>query len=78
MSANVWEHLCRQFVSGNEIDGIAYDMAVQMVGENIPGREQRRDMIELDVVAESFDKKHILIGECKWTGGKMPKGGSTT
>lgn len=24
-------------------------------------------MIELDVVAESLDKKHILIGECKWT-----------
>ena len=24
-------------------------------------------MIEIDVVAESFDKKKILIGECKWT-----------
>ena len=24
-------------------------------------------MIELDVVAESLDKKHIFIGECKWT-----------
>lgn len=24
-------------------------------------------MVELDVVAESIDKKHILIGECKWT-----------
>ena len=24
-------------------------------------------MMEFDVVAESFDKKHILIGECKWT-----------
>ena len=24
-------------------------------------------MVELDVVAESLDKKHILIGECKWT-----------
>ena len=23
--------------------------------------------VELDVVAESLDKKHILIGECKWT-----------
>ena len=22
---------------------------------------------ELDVVAESIDKKHILVGECKWT-----------
>ena len=24
-------------------------------------------MVELDVVAESIDKKHILLGECKWT-----------
>ena len=24
-------------------------------------------MVELDVVAESIDKKHILVGECKWT-----------
>jgi len=23
-----------------------------------------------DVVAESLDKKHILIGECKWTTGE--------
>lgn len=27
-------------------------------------------MIELGVVAESIDKKHILIGECKWTDGE--------
>ena len=26
--------------------------------------------IELDVVAESIDKKRILIGECKWTQGE--------
>ena len=24
-------------------------------------------MAELDVVAESLDRKHLLIGECKWT-----------
>ena len=24
----------------------------------------------MDVVAESLDKKHILIGECKWTSGE--------
>ena len=23
--------------------------------------------MELDVIAESIDKKHLLIGECKWT-----------
>ena len=26
--------------------------------------------VEIDVVAESLDKKHILIGECKWTAGE--------
>ena len=29
-----------------------------------------RSFIELDVVAESLDKKKILIGECKWTSGE--------
>jgi len=26
--------------------------------------------VELDVVAESLDKRHILNGECKWTSGE--------
>ena len=65
-----WEHLCRQFVSGNEIDGIAYDMASRWWGKIFPEENKEGIMIELDVVAESFDKKHILIGECKWTGGE--------
>ena len=26
--------------------------------------------VELDVVAESLDRQHILIGECKWTSGE--------
>lgn len=65
-----WEHLCRQFVSGNEIDGIAYDMTSRWWGKIFPEENKEGIMIELDVVTESFDKKHILIGECKWTGGE--------
>lgn len=38
-----------------------------MVGKIFPEGNKEGTMIELDVVAESFDKKHILIGECKWT-----------
>jgi len=57
-----WEKLCRETVSGNEIDGITYGMARRWWG-NISKDER----IELDVVAESLDKKFLLVGECKWT-----------
>lgn len=60
-----WEKLCRETVSGNEIDGITYGMARRWWG-NV-SREER---IELDVVAESLDKKYLLVGECKWTTGE--------
>lgn len=63
-----WEILCRNYVSGNIIDGIAYNIASRWWGKIFPpesGKEGK--MVELDVVAESLDKKHILIGECKWT-----------
>ena len=65
-----WEHLCRQYVSGNEIDGIIYNMASRWWGKIFPNDNKEGTMIELDIVAESFDKKHILIGECKWTNGE--------
>jgi len=57
-----WERLCRETVSGNEIDGITYGMARRWWG-NVSKDER----IELDVVAESTDKKYLLAGECKWT-----------
>lgn len=62
-----WEHLCRQYVSGNAIDGIAYGMASRWWGKIFPEGNSKGEMVELDVVAESFDKRHLLIGECKWT-----------
>ena len=57
-----WEKLCRETVSGNEIDGITYGMARRWWG-NVSKDER----FELDVVAESLDKKYLLVGECKWT-----------
>jgi AAA+ ATPase superfamily predicted ATPase len=60
-----WEKLCRETVSGNEIDGITYGIARRWWGS-----VSKDERIELDVVAESLDKKYLLVGECKWTGGE--------
>ena len=60
-----WKKICRDAVTGNVIDGIMYGEARRWWGSIlIDGKPQD---VELDVVAESIDKKTILIGECKWT-----------
>lgn len=60
-----WEKICRDAVTGNLVDGIMYGEARRWWGSVIiDGKPQD---VELDVVAESMDKKTILIGECKWT-----------
>lgn len=60
--ANLWEDLCRNAISGNEVDGVLYGMAHRWWGS-----VSKTEQIELDVVAESIDKKYLLVGECKWT-----------
>ena len=63
-----WEQLCRKFVSGRVIDDIIYNKASRWWGKIFKDTDDNQgQMVELDVVAESLDKKHILIGECKWT-----------
>lgn len=62
-----WENLCRRFVAGNVIDGVLYDKASRWWGKVFTEDCAEGEMMELDVVAESFDRKHVLIGECKWT-----------
>lgn len=60
-----WERICRDAVTGNMIDGVLYGEARRWWGSIlVDGKPQD---VELDVVAESIDKKVILIGECKWT-----------
>lgn len=60
-----WEKICRDAVTGNMIDGVIYGEARRWWGSIlIDGKPQD---VELDVVAESIDKKNVLIGECKWT-----------
>lgn len=60
--AEYWEKICRETVSGNEIDGVYYGMAHRWWGT-----VSKKEQIEIDVVAESIDKKKLLVGECKWT-----------
>ena len=60
--ANRWEILCRNAVSGNVVDGTLWNVAGRWWGSI-----SREKSVELDVVAESMDRKKILIGECKWT-----------
>ena len=60
-----WELLCREYVSGNIIDGIAYNIASCWWGKIFPLEYMDGKMVKLDVVAESIDKNHILVGECK-------------
>lgn len=63
--AGWWEKICRDAVTGNTIDGITYGEARRWWGTI--NRDGTLQEVELDVVAESIDKKYILIGECKWT-----------
>ena len=64
-----WEVLCRDAVTGNMIDGTLYGVAKRWWG-TVLDKEKKPHQIELDVVAESLDKKKILVGECKWTSGE--------
>lgn len=57
-----WEQICRDSVSGREIDGVCYGVALRWWGAVAKG-----EMIEIDVVAESIDGKTLLVGECKWS-----------
>ena len=57
-----WEKLCRQAISGSEIDGYTFGLA-----QSWWGNVTKTERIEIDLIAESTDGKALLIGECKWT-----------
>ena len=57
-----WEKYCRKCVTGNKIAGVLYGEAGRWWGS-----VSRNESIEIDVLAESADKKSLLVGECKWT-----------
>lgn len=60
--AGEWEKMCRRSVPMAPVMGIPFDKASRWWGVNANGEK-----MELDVVSESIDKKHLLVGECKWT-----------
>lgn len=61
-----WEKLCRNAVTGNLVNGVVYGKAKRWWGAVLnEGKEPVQ--VEFDVVAESLDKKYLLVGECKWT-----------
>jgi AAA+ ATPase superfamily predicted ATPase len=64
-----WEKICRYAVTGNEINGVLYGEAHRWWGSVI-NQNNTPEQIEIDIIAESLDKKYLLVGECKWTGGE--------
>ncbi len=61
-----WEKLCRDAVTGNIVNGIVYGKAKRRWGP-VLNEKKEPEQIEIDVMAESLDKKYLLVGECKWT-----------
>ncbi len=61
-----WEQICRDAVSGNDINGTIYGKARRWWGSVI-NEDGQPEQIEIDLVAESLDKKRLLVGERKWT-----------
>ena len=61
-----WEKLCRDAVTGNAINGVVYGKAERWWGSVI-NENKEPEQVEFDVMAESLDKKYLLVGECKWT-----------
>ena len=61
-----WEKLCRDVVTGNMVNGIVYGKVKRWWGP-VLNEKKEPEQIEIDVMAESLDKKYLLVGECKWT-----------
>lgn len=61
-----WEKLCRDAVTGNIVNGTVYGKAKRWWG-SVFNENKKPEQVEFDVMAESLDKKYLLVGECKWT-----------
>lgn len=67
-----WEKLCRDAITGNLVKGVVYGKAKRWWG-SILNEDKKPEQVEFDVMAESLDKKYLLVGECKWTTGENGK-----
>jgi hypothetical protein len=57
-----WENLCRRSIPMLPVKGINFDIAYRWWGANCENKP-----MEIDVIAESLDKRFLLVGECKWS-----------
>jgi len=60
--AEQWEHLCRLAIPFLNINSTQWDLAHRWWGTGKNAKE-----MEIDCIAESFDKKKILVAEVKWS-----------
>jgi hypothetical protein len=60
--AGVWEHLCRLSTAFDPVDGVQWKPAQRWWGVALDGQRY-----EVDLVAESVDGRHVLLGEAKWS-----------
>ena len=60
--AEVWEWLARRSVPHLAIDGLHWNPASRWWGRDVDGNP-----LEIDVVAESADRRHLLLGEAMWS-----------
>ena len=67
-----WEKLCRDDITGNLVNGVVYGKAKRWWG-SVFNEDKKPEQVEFDVMAESLDKKSLLVGECKWTTGENDK-----
>lgn len=67
-----WGKLCRDAITGNLVKGVVYGKAKRWWG-SILNEDKKPEQVEFDVMAESLDKKYLLVGECKWTTGENGK-----
>ena len=60
--AEIWEGLARESASRLPLHGMRWNPAARWWGKGADGVP-----LEVDVVAESVDRRHLLVGEAKWS-----------
>lgn len=68
-----WEALCRDAITGNSVNGIIWGQAKRWWGSVID-EDNKPEKVEFDIMAESLDKKYLMVGECKWTNYENARG----
>ena len=53
-------------MTGNFVNRVVYGKAKRWWG-SVLNEDKKPEQVEFDVMAESLDKKYLLVGECKWT-----------